>query len=154
MSLLKTKQGGQTLIEVLIAIVIVVLVLMSVLVAVIFAVRSTQYSKHKSQAAFLAQEAIEWVRDQRREMEWGLFWGKGNDAGGATYCLQELNFSDQTPCNNEGDLIDDLYFRDLVLTSDVGGDQVTAAVEVTWFEGNKQFGSPVDTAFYQWDLQN
>ena len=149
------RQSGQSLIESLIALVIVALVLTSLVVAVLVAIKSSQFSKHKTQATFLSQEGIEWLRAMRQ----GLGWGRFNSAAslsGTEYCLQNLELEELLipgECSDTA-VIDNLYTRSVTLTTNLADPEVTVLVNVAWFEGEKQFSSPVTAVFSQWELAN
>ena len=144
---------GQSMIEVLIAILIVTMVLTAVVAAILVGIRSTQFSKHKAQATFLAQESMEWLRAEKLSMSWVEFVDLASISG-ADYCLKNLDLLDLTACSFEADLIDDMYVRDLTLTSNVGLDEVEAEVEFGWYEGEKLMTSPIITTFYDRNLDD
>ena len=127
-------QNGQTLIEVLIALLIVTLVLTTVVSSVVLSIRSSQYSRNKSRGAFLAQEAIEWIRIQRLEFSWVDFLGYSSGSQGAPYCLNVLEppFAVTGDCDQVNP-IDGVFSRDLSLRQD-SVTQVTATVVVSWNE--------------------
>ena len=146
------RERGQTLVEVLIAILIVTLVLTAVVISVIVANKSAQFSRHKSRSTFLAQEGIEWVRSQRQEVGWGDFSSLAS-LGGSEYCLDTLVFTNPGSCG-VGEVIDGLYTRSVVLTRDIAGVEVTAAIDVAWFEGTREVSSPVAATFAQYETTN
>lgn len=145
----RRSSRGQSLIEVLVAMMVVALVLTAVVSVIILSIKSAQYARHKSRAAFLAQEAVEWIRSQRLERSWGPF--EDLAEGGVTYCLDTLNFK-LGVCEEGTDEIDSLYLREVLMTSGGGGTTVTADVTVTWFEGSSEFTSTLTARFEQYEI--
>lgn len=145
----QARENGQTLVEVLIALLVVVLVLTAVVAAIIVALRSAQFSRQKSRATFLGQEAIEWIRVKRQEQSWGDFSGLSTESG-ARYCLGSLTFSQPGSCS-DADRIDETFMREAVLTIDNVLPIVTAEITVSWYQGGMPFTSQVAASFSQWE---
>jgi Tfp pilus assembly protein PilV len=141
---------GQSLVEVLVAIAVVVVVLIALVAAVLVAVRGVRFSKEKVRANALAQEGLEWARNQRDSLGWADF-GEQAASGGQRYCLQNLNLDQLGGCG-ESQLIDNIFTREAVLTL-VGSDEVKITVSVAWDDGANQFASEVDTSLRQWEAE-
>lgn len=148
---LKLKiNSGQSLVEVLVAIAVVVVVLIALVAVVLVAVRGVMFSKEKVRANFLAQEGLEWVRNQRDSFGWADFAGYASVTG-QKYCLQDLSLGQLGDCG-ESQTIEAIFTREAVLTLS-GGDEVKIAMSVEWDEGGQQFASEVDTSLYQWETE-
>ncbi|OGY17370.1 MAG: hypothetical protein A2784_02505 [Candidatus Chisholmbacteria bacterium RIFCSPHIGHO2_01_FULL_48_12] len=141
---------GQSLVEALVAIAVVVVVLIALAAAVLVAVRGVRFSKEKVRANFLAQEGLEWVRNQRDSFGWADFVGYAA-AAGQKYCLQDLSLSQLGACG-ESQTIGAIFTREATLTL-VGSDGVKITVSVAWDDGANQFASEVDTSLYQWEVE-
>ena len=150
MALWKTVRkidAGQSLVEVMIALVIVTLVLITIVSAVLVALKSTQFSRHKTRGTFLAQSVIEWLRGQRQSSGWSTF----TDQAG-TYCMLTLDFTNPGACA-AFETIDSIFVREMMLDYDNAQEVVTATVTVTWFEGDKEFSSRVEGEFYDQEYE-
>lgn len=141
--------GGQSLVEILVAIGVVTLVLTALVAAVVMAIRGVNFSKQKIKATSLAQEGVEWVRNQRGNLGWSDFYALAT-AAGIRYCLASLDFGEIGSCG-EAQLIDSYYTRELVLTAS-GSDEVGVVVTVTWQE-NQEFESKIETTLKRWETQ-
>jgi hypothetical protein len=146
------NEKGQSLVEVLIAVLVVTLVLTAIVVSVLVSLKSVRFSQHKSRAAFLGQEGIEWVRGERQGLGWGEFVNYASETG-ANYCLETLETITEKVAGECGDLevIDGIYERDVLLAKDADSVEVAAEVKVEWFEGENRFASNVSASFNQWE---
>jgi len=82
---------GQSLIEVTFATAVVSLVLVTVLSSVIQSVSNSRVALEQTQATSLAQESMEWVRNQRDVVGWGVFESALEARGDEiTYCVANL----------------------------------------------------------------
>jgi len=147
---LSTVAKGQSLVEALVAIAVVVVVLIALVAAVVVAVRGVRFSKEKVRANFLAQEGLEWVRNQRDTFGWADFVGYAAVTG-QKYCLKDLSLGQLGGCG-ESQTIGAIFTREVTLTL-VGTDGVKITVNVAWDDGNNQFASEVDTNLYQWEVE-
>lgn len=145
-----TVAKGQSLVEVLVAIAVVVVVLIALVAAVLVAVRGVRFSKEKVRANFLAQEGLEWVRNQRDSFGWADFAGYASGTG-QKYCLQDLSLGQLGDCG-ESQTIEAIFTREVTLAL-AGSDGVKITVSVTWDDGNNQFASEVDTHLYRWEVE-
>ncbi|MCD8484270.1 hypothetical protein LRY60_01485 [Candidatus Woesebacteria bacterium] len=68
-----SAQRGQSLIEVTFATAVVSLVLVAILSSVIQSVGNSRVAIEQTQATSLAQESMEWIRNQRDVIGWGVF---------------------------------------------------------------------------------
>ncbi len=86
-----SAQSGQSLIEVTFATAVVSLVLVTILSSVIQSVSNSRVALEQTKATSLAQESLEWTRNQRDITGWGVFSSALEARGGdVTYCLASL----------------------------------------------------------------
>lgn len=85
---------GQSLFEVVVALAISTLVIIAVVALASNSIRNTTFSKDKTLAANYAQEATEWLRNQR-DTNIDLFI---TSSGTTQWCISSLSFSIQGKC--------------------------------------------------------
>ncbi|MCD8507251.1 hypothetical protein LRY65_00135 [Candidatus Woesebacteria bacterium] len=118
-----SAQRGQSLIEVTFATAVVSLVLVAILSSVIQSVGNSRVAIEQTQATSLAQESMEWIRNQRDVIGWGVFSSALEARGGdVTYCVPSLpaTFADlitATPgeCTDNEVVTDTQFQRELRL---------------------------------------
>ncbi len=133
MVLIKKKQSGQSLVEVVVAIAISALIIVGLLVGAVIGVRNVQFSRHQSQAMELNREASEWLRVQK-ELGWSSLWNYGS-AAGSQYCLADLSFNISGSCDweNESELVAQKFARQLVLRQSDSG-RLEVVITTGWHD--------------------
>lgn len=150
----RSKQRGQTIIELLIAILVVGIVVISVAVALTYSVQYTAEVRYREAAISLAQDAIEFFRSERARMGWANF--TPNISSG-TFCfptiptdLAQANATFKHTCGTTEYVVlpagpFNPNFRRQIAVSDSGGGnpQISIIVTVSWVRSNGQTPSVV-----------
>ena len=90
---MKIKNQGQSLIEMLLAFFIMSLVVVAIVGLSTASVRNTSQARNNTLARRYAEEAMEWLRNQR-DINWNTFQRKAkNSNANITYCFMELSES-------------------------------------------------------------
>lgn len=153
-----TTQTGQSLIEVTFATAVVSLVLVAILSSVIQSVSNSRVALEQTQATSLAQESLEWVRNQRDVVGWGVFSSaieaRGNNV---TYCLTTLpeNFATlllSTPgeCTDEEVITDTNFSRELQLER-TSATEVVVVSTVTRPGSSGEITTRLETVLADWE---
>lgn len=132
---------GFTLIETLIALLIFSLSVVAVMIVMGNGVSSTIYAKQKMTAELLAQEGIEYVRNERDTSV--LFSTGGAQEGWDNFINSFTGNYPITDPNLTG------YTRQVTLTS-VGRDQVRISSTVTWSQAGLQKSVQFSEDLYKW----
>lgn len=134
---------GQALFEMVIVIGILVLILGGIVVALTRSVKNTTFSDESAIASRLAQEGIEWVRQERDNSPWEDFKAKANNQ---TRCLRDLNWNNNT--NDDCGLIDNKFKRTITLSEN--NDRITVDVVVEWENSEGTHESHLTTVLTDW----
>jgi type II secretory pathway pseudopilin PulG len=147
------KHTGFTLVETLVSITILLLVIIGPMTVAQKGIQNAYYANDQVTAVFLAQEAIEGVREGRDQLGLQVFAGDEEDASwsysgcdeGCAYDIDEANPNNAlSQCNNETDCnlikeTDGVYrhnssgkFNRKVYIGPNNGEGVPVTVEVTW----------------------
>lgn len=153
-------EAGQSLFELVIALIIGVLVVTAIVQLVTISIRNSTFAKNKAEATRLAQQALEWLRSEKKK-GWNTFYAKsGNPAVWCTPVLSWQSPSVQTPCTNQIISGSNAFKREVKLDQeqiDTNGDTapdtniVVATVTVFWEDGGKSHQTQVTTQFGQTD---
>lgn len=146
------SQKGQSLLEAIVAVSVIVMVLVALVSAITFALSNAQFARNKTQATKYAQEAIEWLRNQR-DSNWALFYSQARSSPGAIYCLNTLDsWPSMGNCTGVIDDQFDLFSREATLTytPSAPSDSITIHIRVFWREGSGQKEVVMDTFLTQW----
>src|SRR5690348_13885888 len=88
---MKFSQSGQSLIEVMFATAVVALVLIAVLSSIILSLRNARFALEQTKATGYAQATLEWLRQQRDIVGWGVFSTSVINRGSSVkFCLTSL----------------------------------------------------------------
>ena len=151
---------GQMLVEVVVAFSISMIAMVALLQLTSRSSTNSGLSSRSAQATAYADEAINWVRQQRDNLNWGEFFQAASPDPGHAYCLDDIDMQTDKlgdpgdpgntltdgACALSGDEISGtIYTRQLTLTTgtkmDADGmtarDFVNAKVLVTWTEGSR-----------------
>lgn len=155
------RLAGFTLLETLVAILLFTVALSALLALVRDSVTTATYTKNEVVATYLAQEAVDYIRNQRDEIvkinalssitPWTDF---TNNLPCSLGC--ELDVYDMTPIKTcVGNCfpmnISGKNFRRTIYTKDMG-DAFLVKVEVVWANGTNQRTKILTTSLYNWAL--
>lgn len=126
--LIKQKNSGQSLVEVVVTLAIASLVIVALVFGATIGVRNVQFSRSQSRAMELNREASEWLRVEKR-ISWSSLWARGS-ASGTTYCFNALNFDKQRGCYSN-ELIDSKFTRQGVLKQPES-DKLEITITTSW----------------------
>jgi hypothetical protein len=134
-------QKGQSLFEIVVAISLIALICITIISLTTISLKNNIRSRNKSIASGFAQEAYEWLREQKSE-DWGAFYSKSS-AVGETYCFSSLlgdPFTNTGICDGTaGDTIADKenFERTVFLQRQVSPDVVLIDINVDWVESDQ-----------------
>ncbi len=152
------SRAGQSLIEVTFATAMVSLVLVAILSSVIQSVGNSRVALEQTQATSYAQESLEWVRNQRDVVGWGVF-SSALEARGSTveYCVPTLpsTFADlivSSPgeCTDEEVIADTQFLRELTLER-VSDTEVVVVSTVTRPGSSGEITTSLETVLADWE---
>lgn len=125
-------ESGQSMFEVLVAIFIISLITVGVVVVSTNSVSNSTFSRNSTLAGRYAQEAIEWLRDEKTK-DFTVFKAKIPQQ---TYCLDNLNWTNINTCNISEYVTgsSNVFKRELKLTSSLinGKNLIEAEIKVYW----------------------
>ena len=119
----KFRNLGQSLFEIMFAVAIAALITTGIVVLSTDSVKNSSFSKDKTVASKLAQEANEWLRSQRDEN-----WSNLSSRIG-TNCLGDLSWS--SSCT----VVGTKFSREVILNS-ISQTEIEAVVVVSWESGD------------------
>jgi len=153
---MKSQNRGFSIIEVLIFVSILSIFFVVATSVTIASLRNMKINEHKILAARYAEEAVEWLRDQK-EADWKSFLTR---ASGVNWCFAETPINTgwtlQRTCNSSDYLIvnsvTSTFKRNVTLNS-IGNpvSQVNINVTVSWQELGNTYQVPVKTVFTLWE---
>jgi type IV pilus modification protein PilV len=108
----RRAEAGFTMVEVMIALLLTAVAIMGILALFMTATKSTDYSRHTTEATVLAQDRVEWLRTQGAAAAYGPITETGIDERG---------------------VVPGLFTR--TSSEVVGTDFATIKVTVTWVDG-------------------
>lgn len=121
------KNGGQSLFEVVLSIAVITLITVGIIIMATNSIRNSSYSKNKTLASRLGQEAIEWVRKQR-DLDISDF---VNTRVPGVYCFDTLSWTNTGSCNTDEFVSGTNLLRQVTLTNEnLGPAQDVTLVEV------------------------
>src|SRR3990167_5086879 len=132
---------GQSMFEVIFAIAIAALILVGVTSLAATSVRNSSFSKSNALATKYAQEAVEWLR-QERDTNWSQFSAR---ASGSTISLGTIGTWGGS-C-----IISGTEFCRKVTLSGIATDTIEATVEVSWSDNQVSHESRNITRFTNWN---
>jgi ABC-type transport system involved in cytochrome bd biosynthesis fused ATPase/permease subunit len=146
--------NGQSLFEVVLALAISMLIVVALVALTSSAIRNTTFSKNKTQATRLSQEATEWLRGER-DADWTIFY---NRAANPLYCLKSLSWSEATigACTAGQEIANTIFKRELgfarsvVMVDGQPRNVVEAEVNVYWQDGQGLHEIRSVTDFTDW----
>ena len=133
---------GQSLFEVVVAVAAIGLVLTAVVGIAVVSIRNSNFSKNRSRATRLGQDAVEWMRGERNEDE-EVFSGKV----GNTYCMIVPGWNNPGACTSTDAPIEGIFTRQVALSG--SADEVVVDVSVSWTDAQGMHSSKISTIFAQ-----
>lgn len=151
--MLKIKQKGQSIVEVIIATVIISIVLVGLISAITFSLSNAQFAKNKALANKHGQEAIEWLRAQRDISGWTKLY----TLNGTTHCLNNfpadilILYSQPVGNCTSGSVNNNTIFtRQVIFTGNATADRLTINISITWPQGSRTSTVVLDTFLTRW----
>jgi hypothetical protein len=131
---------GQMIIEAMIAFSVSMVALVALLQLSNRSAANSGLANRSAIATAYADEGINWVKQQRKNMTWDAFLAAAQ-GGGHSYCLMSPPFSFTLGgCNPTGnEITGTIYTRNLTMTTGIRNSKVFigANVTITWPEGNR-----------------
>ncbi len=148
---------GYSLYEVIVVLGVVSLVLIGIVSLATRSIRNSSFSQNNAMASKYAQEAIEWLR-QERDKSWDNFYSKASSSGNI-YCLRNLNSWPSPSPNGCGinDFIEGTnnFYREstlsLVSIDGPSSTIVNALVVVRWNDSQGTHSVRSATTFTYWN---
>lgn len=141
------KDKGQFLIELLVALTLSVMIIVAVVGLSAVSVKTAYRAKQDTQAKRLADEAIEWLRGEKKK-NWYSFSSKAdNNESDIDYCLNSLVWTSSGSCSSYA--IQGIYKRELKLYkySELGKEKVKSTVVVSWKDNQGDHNVTLTTIF-------
>lgn len=132
---------GQMLLEVVLGLAIVTIVMVALVSLSTRSIKNSDFSRYQAEATSYANEAMEWIRSERVNLDWPLFLTKS----GSTYCLSSLIWATGACGAIPGSRTGASYVRQATLTT--VGQQVQVTVTVKWDQGGKTYSAKQDAVF-------
>lgn len=141
------NQSGQSLFEVMIALAISAIIIIALVALVSSATRNAVFSKNQTEASRFAQEAVEWLR-QERDTDIATF---KTHAATTTWCLSSLDWTKNRSCG-DGDTIPDTPFsRQVKFEFEISSKTIIVTdVVVSWEDGQGFHEVAASTNFTDW----
>lgn len=155
-NIFKRQSLGQSLFEVTVILGVVSIVLVALLSLSAYAIRNSSFSNNNALASKYAQEALEWIRQQRDE-NWNNISSRATPSPGNVYCLQSVSsWPDRVGECNSTQYISgtNLFRREATLIDVSGGVQSTkidVVVEVKWRDAQGEHSARASTRFTNWN---
>ncbi len=107
------SQKGQSLFEVVLALGVITAITVGIVSLTVSSMRNASFSKNKTLAGRYAQEATEWLRNQRDFLGFTVF--QGNAVG--TRCLKDLVWTGGTSCSETDNIPGTILYRKVIFTT-------------------------------------
>ncbi len=141
-----TNHKGFSLIEVLVFTAVLGLFFVAALSVATFNVRNMKIQEHKILATRYAEEATEWLK-QEKEDSWTDFILRDTSGGsGKPYCLNSLVWTVATLCATYGLGTPTVYKRELLIKN-ISTTQIEATVTVLWKDMGTDLKVEIKTVF-------
>lgn len=138
---LKKISGGFTLVETLVAISIFTMSILGLLIVLTNGISDTGYAKKKLAASYLAQEGIEYVRNQRDN---AVLYDAISPSNGWD------NFTNASLASITPSSPSDSSFTRTIQRTLVGTEEVKITSTVTWTQGSGNFNVVFTEELYNW----
>lgn len=139
---------GQSLFEVVIALGISAIVVVALVGLTSTSIRNATFSKNKTLAGRLAEEATEWLRGERDEDVVTFV----TNSQTPIWCLTNLNWANPGACGSGDEVAGTRFMRELVFSEDAGTPEtiIEANVRVWWSDSQGEHEVRSATNFTDW----
>lgn len=141
---------GQTLVELVVVLAVVGMIVTGVVSIAAVSVRNARFSKDQASASRYAQEAMEWIR-QERDTSWSGFYNRRD----RTYCMPTLSWSQTSGCNSDQFISNTQFIRTATLAplTPLDENSVQVDVSVSWSDARGSHQSRMSTVLTSWKAQ-
>lgn len=148
---MKYNIKGQSLFEVMFAVAVASIIMMSVVALTKQTISGSDFSKNNALASRYAQEATDWIREER-DNDWTAFFNRAST--NPTLCLEALAWGGAPPCP---DITGTQFNRSVTLTqvdldATLGDESVEAEVVVTWSDGKGMHQISNISRYTNWNI--
>lgn len=141
---------GQSLFELVVALGIGALVLVGLMRVSTTSINNIIFSRTQAQATRLAEEAAEWLREER-DKDWDTF--RDLRANGIAWCLNTLDWSQAQQPGCTGEIAGTSFARETTLTSDLSATKIDVLVRVYWTDNLGTHEVRLDSRLTNWREQ-
>lgn len=144
--------SGQSLFEVVVALGVSTIVMVSLVSLTSVSLKNASFSKNKTEASRYAQEAVEWLRQQRD----GDPDGFATNVQTPTWCINELSWVQIGACTSGQVIVDTIFTRQVsfsnsvVVVSGQNKNLTSVDVEVSWVDATGTHIVKNSTDFSDW----
>lgn len=157
------RNRGFTIIELLVAVGVVSMVMVAVTSGVATSLKNSRFSKEKSISVRLAQEGVEWMRENRDKNGWNSLTAQltsagATDASPKVYCLPSagvemtvLTTAGAGACTTGENVVGaDQFMRTLTLSYNSTAEEVRVASRVYWDDGSGDKETILESSMKKW----
>lgn len=145
-------EKGQSLFEVIVALGISALIIVALVSLASNSIQNANFSKNKTLAATYAQEASEWLR-QQRDSDPATFFDTNTTIQLVPRCFNDLNWNGYIGGCAEGDFISNTPFvREITFTQDTTTSKtvIQADITISWTDSQGLHVITNSTSFSDW----
>jgi len=124
--------SGQSLIELLVALTLIMLVVVAVVGLAAVSIKTSYFAKRETTAKRYAEEAMEWLREQKKS-NWTDFLFAKSTTTGQKYCFNSLSWPSVGACTTT---FGGIYKREATLSRSSDNKNVTVTVVVSWSDSS------------------
>ncbi len=139
------NKHGQSFFELIVAVGIVSLVVVTLITLGTISVKNSTFSRNKTVAGRLAQDAMEWLR-QERDTSWLTFYSHQG-----VWCINSLSWSIQGNCGNQ--VINQTIFSREVTLQRSNAQSMQVSVKVSWPEPGGTKSVTIENVLTDWKSQ-
>lgn len=148
------RKLGFSLVEVLVFVSVIGIFFVTAATISSFSLQVAKSNENKILATRYAEALMEWLRGEK-EADWDAFKTKLGGAASSSWCFDQTPISDtngwqtNAPCSTYD--LQNIYKRDLKISTTSDPDQLVAEVTVSWKEGANILSVPVKTVFSRFE---
>lgn len=144
-------ETGQSLYEVMFAIAVAAIILTGIVSLSTASIRNSAFSRNNALATHYAQEAVEWLR-QERDIDWDVIYALSSSGSGSRYCLSELSSGlAGGSCSSTEVIPNTIFRREVVLIiQGAGSNEFQAEISVEWTDANGVHEVKTITKYTNW----
>ena len=142
--------SGQSMFEILFAFAIMAIIVVAIVGMATISIRNSSYSRNKTLAEKNAQEASEWLREQR-DTSWIIFLSHAGDTQ-KTYCMVTPDnsvWNNPEVCEDGENIAGTALYREIGLTK-VDNKNISVEVSVYWSDSKGLHESNLSTTLGNW----